>query len=119
MTNEEKELMYLSAKAIGVELHESDDGTMQRRPIWCVTNYVMGQPYGESRWNPLGYDVQAFRIAIVLKMHIHAPMETDAVTVMSNDKKIGWTQSIEGDAFKATRYAIVKLAAQIQKEKDE
>ena len=55
----DRELLEFAAKAAGIEIHESDDGTLQKRPIWAVTHFVCGQPYGESQWNPLTDDGDA------------------------------------------------------------
>lgn len=38
----DRELLELAANAAGIDIHESDDGTLQRRPVWCMTYYVQG-----------------------------------------------------------------------------
>ncbi len=108
----DRELLENAAKAAGIEIHESDDGTMQRRPVWAMTHYVQGQPYSETVWNPLGDDAQALRLAVKLGIHV---TNGDGYAWASN---LGFdcTYPFGGDPYAATRRAIVRAAAEIGKE---
>ena len=113
----DRELLELAARAIGLTLHESYDGTIQNRQILCFSHIVMGQPYGEVRWNPLGFDEQAFRIAIELGLSIRPLekcvfVESDPETLLAFST-ISEIEMYNGDKFAATRRAIVRAAAEI------
>jgi len=103
----DRELLELAAKAAGVEIHESDDGTMQRRPVWAMTHYVQGQPYSETVWNPLGDDAQALRLAV--KLNLLTKFTFLKFMAEENDNPAQ-------DYYAATRRAIVRAAAEIGKE---
>lgn len=63
----DSELISLAAKAADVPIYASDDGTLQRRPVWVV-KCGGGQgtmPY-EQEWNPLRSDADAFRLVVKL-----------------------------------------------------
>lgn len=118
MTKEtDRELMELAAKAAGIEVHESDDGTMQRRPVLAMTHYVQGQPYSETRWDPLRDDAQALRLAVKLgiKLELH-PAWVYARAVITKYEYLqieeGWANGFN-DPCAATRRAIVRAAAEI------
>lgn len=116
MTNDQ-ELLEAAAKAAGIEIHESDDGTMQRRPVWAMTHYVQGQPYGEHRWDPLNDDAQALRLAVKLKINIEHMKTLGGKEYGVNCWPLGRGDcgvSEDGDISDyagATRRAIVRAAA--------
>ena len=116
------ELIGLAAKAAGIEVHESDDGTIQRRPIWACTHYVMDQPYGEFAYNPLRESGQALDLAVKLRMIVlpdedqkgpvrYTMVENTLHTEMA--RCIMFREDWGNDPFAATRRAIVRAAAQI------
>lgn len=98
----DRELLEMAAKAAGIEIHESDDGTLQRRPVWCMTYYVQGQPYGETRWDPLHDDAQALRLAV--RLFLWEAVRDGYQHVDSSS-----------DLCASTRRAIVRAAAAIGK----
>ena len=107
------ELLRAAAKAAGIEIHESDDGTLQKRPIWAVTHFVCGQPYGESQWNPLNDDGDALRLAVKLEINILPTMEQASAR---NPSYTPWVnEDGRADPYAATRRAIVRAAAEIGK----
>ena len=106
----DKELLELAAKAAGIKIHESDDGTLQRRPVWAMTHYVMGQPYGEIRWNPLHDDAQALRLAVKLGLNVDV---TDGYSGAQALHVAFCSQPHNDDPYAATRRAIVRAAAEI------
>ena len=109
----DKELLELAAKAAGIEIHESDDGTLQRRPVWAMTHYVMGQPYGEVRWNPLHDDAQALRLAVKLHMSIMSNETASWVATGMHQINRAEEHHDGSDPYAATRRAIVRAAAEI------
>jgi len=117
MTESDIELLKLAAKAIGLEVHDSDDGTIQRRPIVAVNHYVMGQPYCEVQWNPLRDDATALRLAADLRLQIlPGKHKGDGCTVESQRPGItGCTAFRDNDPARQMRDAIVYVAAEIGK----
>jgi hypothetical protein len=116
----DRELLELAAKAAGLPVYESDDGTLQARPILAMKhgggNGTM--PY-EQEWNPLRDDAEAFRLAVKLNLTTRYEPEPDGAIV-----KVGalwhdefpdywWNEWLEKDAAAATRRAIVRAAADI------
>ena len=70
-TTNDKELLVLAAKANGVPAYWSVDGTLQQRPIFVVAaGGRMGTMPYEQEWNPLKNDVDAFRLAVALRIHV-------------------------------------------------
>lgn len=103
------ELLALAAKAAGIKIHESDDGTIQKRPIWAVTHFVCGQPYGESEWNPLKDDGDALRLAV--KLGICVFPRTDGKSEAAHTYH--FIEENGDNPFVAMRRAIVRAAAEI------
>ena len=67
----DKELLQMAAKAMGFEVYETTDGTLQNRPIWVFSaGGAMGTMPYEVHWNPLMDDTQAFRLAVKLQMTV-------------------------------------------------
>ena len=68
----DRELLELAAKAAGVEIYESTDGTIQNRPVWVFkAGGGMGTMPYEEQWNPLLEDGQALRLAMTLGIKRH------------------------------------------------
>lgn len=107
----DRQLLEDAAKAAGIEIHESDDGTLQRRPIWACYHYVQGQPYSEVRWDPLNDDAQALRLAV--KLYIHITISEYRRTVCRQGDRFRSIEEHGDDKFAATRRAIVRAAAAI------
>jgi hypothetical protein len=108
----DRELLEMAAKAAGVDVHESTDGTLQQRPILAVTHYVMGQPYSEYEWNPMRDDAQAFRLAVKLGIQID-PRGPETRAFGPVGERID--EYHNPDPYAATRRAIVRAAAEIGK----
>ena len=114
----DRELLELAAKAAGIEVHESDDGTMQRRPVLAMTHYVQGQPYSETRWDPLRDDAQALRLAVKLQLTVQVgSLDGTVVVTSNNDSRIYEAENYlpGGDPYAAARRAIVRAAAELAK----
>ena len=61
----DRELLELAAKAAGMKIYESTDGTIQNRPVWVFrAGGGMGTMPYEEQWNPLREDAQALRLAV-------------------------------------------------------
>ena len=116
----DKELLELAAKAAGIPVYESTDGTIQNRPILVFTSGgAMGTMPYEVWWNPLIEDGQALKLAV--KLGITIGPECDDV-VGKSLVRVSWlnrTHSLgeygNGDPYAATRRAIVRAAAEIGK----
>ena len=67
----DRTLLEMAAKSAGVDVHESDDGTIQCRPILAVYHYVQGQPYSEHEWNPLREDADCARMEVACRIGIN------------------------------------------------
>lgn len=119
----DQQLLELAAKAAGIVVHNSTDGTIQNRPILVLTaGGGMGTMPYEERWNPLVDDAQALRLAVKLRMDLLFDDKAIEVNATYHPKQIDgetifpWAwESIEPDVYAATRRAIVKAAAAIAK----
>lgn len=114
----DKELLLDAAKSYGlyIEGWEDDD------PYYLVNE----DPYDEDSvseivcWNPLKYDGDALRLAVRLSLHIEVdatpfwpPGHHDRVSVSDNLLRLSVSKELHGDAYAATRRAIVEVAALI------
>lgn len=125
-TESVRELLELAAKAAGVPIFESTDGTIQARPI-LVTKCGGGMgtmPY-EQEWNPLRDDSTALRLAVSLRLSIDHNHPADQQRWVAADRSgcegcYSPVSCVE-DEFEeierpaATRRAIVRAAAEIGK----
>lgn len=107
----DRELLELAAKAAGVEV-EAWDGDY---PV-CFFMHWSGDPneepqYEPIHWNPLTDDGDALRLAVKLKLRVidgQAEWIDDTYCIETSD---------EADRYAATRRAIVRAAAEIQRSK--
>ena len=102
----DRELLELAAKAAGINLED-------HQPVLALDGKSYLPPV-LGRWEPLNSDRDAFRLAVDLGMHItssqtHAWVSTPEVDAI---------QPFEGNPLKATRRAIVRVAAAIQQAKE-
>lgn len=112
----DRQLLQAAAKAAGVPVHDSDDGTVQRRPILALHHMVQGQPYGEHEWNPLTDDRDALRLAVKLRIVVqHAPRYV--VAIFTDGQREIACHEDGGNPYAATRRAIVRAAAAIGESK--
>ena len=102
---DDRELLELAAKAAGIEIYESTDGTIQNRPVWVFSaGGGMGTMPYEDRWNPLIDDAQALRLAVKLEMEMELFGGCSIALMAFED----WADH-NGDPYAATRRAIVRL----------
>lgn len=117
MNETDRELLEWAAKAAGIKIYESTDGTIQNRPVWVFSaGGGMGTMPYEEQWNPLRDDAQAMRLAVKLKLETE--FGSNFVNVGTSDMNIGqWHLARESgdDLYAATRRAIVRAAAEIWK----
>lgn len=115
----DRELLELAAKAAGIEIYESVDGTIQNRPVWVfLAGGAMGTMPYEEQWNPLRDDATALRLAVKLFMTVEvwagSSKHHQGVTHVEHDD-VSIEEPHNGDANAATRRAIVRAAAEIAK----
>ena len=107
----DRELLELAAKAAGVPIYESTDGSLQRRPIWVLKcGGGMGTMPYEEEWNPLKNDSDALRLAVKLGFCVDIEKQ---FTVAGRSYENRWQQAHDTDPYAATRRAIVRAAAEI------
>lgn len=109
----DRELLEKAAKAAGINIYESTDGTIQARPVWVfLGGGGMGTMPYEVQWNPLGDDAQALRLAVKLFIDIQHSKILGIVEAWVNGACVAVEEYIE-DKESATRRAIVRAAAAI------
>ena len=110
----DRELLEAAAKAAGVPIYESTDGTLQNRPIWVVEcGGAMGTMPYEQEWNPLRDDGDALRLAVKLRSFPVIEFWSDGGlwVFMPGDEQNA--ELLGTDPYAATRRAIVRAAAEI------
>jgi len=111
MTDKDKELLELAAKAAGIKALRSPDGVLRD----CTGGDPMMNIFASKPWNPLTDDGDALRLAVKLKIQITPETYQDyEVTAYRGGfceatEKATMGYSIE----EATRRAIVRAAAEI------
>ena len=114
----DRELLELAAKAAGIDVYESTDGTMQNRPVlvFAAAGGMGTMPY-EERWNPLTDDAQALRLAVNLELTIYPPQpntaQYDKAACQDHTAAIDILEPNSGNPEATTRRAIVRAAAAI------
>ena len=121
----DRELLELAAKAAGISVYESTDGTIQNRPVLVFSaGGGMGTMPYEERWNPLSDDAQVFRLAVKLDIDIYQA-DNDEPSVYAgywhkrerrDVNRIFCIEPIGKDPYAATRRAIVRAAAEVGKQ---
>lgn len=119
----DRELLELAAKAAGIDVYESTDGTMQNRPVWVfAAGGEMGTMPYEELWNPLQYDAQALRLAVKLGLDFYEGDDDGRAAYVGYYERRGNTKpprfmierhDAHADPYAATRRAIVRAAATI------
>jgi hypothetical protein len=107
----EQELLTLAAKAVGIEIYFSDDGS-------CYHKEMQGNPSFRYRvpWNPLADDGQAFGLAADLRLKVlPGRLPGDGCTVESQRQGISGCTTFRDDKREQMRHAIVHVAAEIGK----
>lgn len=63
----DREMLESAAKAAGIDVYESTDGTIQNRPVlvFAAGGGMGTMPY-EERWNPPTDEAQALRLAAAI-----------------------------------------------------
>lgn len=108
---EERELLGLAAKAVGMN---ADEAMWHPRAGFVWVKRVDGIRK-ENAWNPLTDDGDALRLAVKLKLHIG--LESHTVSAWESDKFGNFQTEVlshRGDEA-ATRRAIVRAAAEVGK----
>lgn len=98
----DRELLELAAKAAGIEI--------EPHPNRGIVSSLQFIAEGKS-WNPLADDGDAFRLAVRLGIPIHPNMRSN--TAGACTQRYNFEERHNGDAFAATRRAIVRAAAKI------
>lgn len=116
MSEEDRDLMRLAAKAIGVQIeflsHANGLESVvaeHEDPSKHITDGYM--------WNPLEDDGDALRLAVKLEMEMYTGSlpDGDAEQYVSSIPGEYMCERHRGDAMRATRRAIVRAAAEIGK----
>ncbi len=111
----DQQLLELAAKAAGIDVYESNDGTIQNRPVFVfLAGGGMGTMPYEERWNPLNDDAQALRLAVKLSFIVDTHGLYVRVSLPFSDCLA--LEKHDNDLYAATRRAIVRAAAAIGKE---
>jgi hypothetical protein len=108
MSNTDRELLELAAKAAGIALHlPTENGAWLENEVGV-------------RWNPLTDDGDALRLAVKLRLRLNREINCDCDIVEvfgpeADDMSCHCTtESVENDnPYPATRRAIVRAAAEI------
>ena len=118
----DRELLELAAKAAGIPIYESTDGTIQNRPVWVFeAGGAMGTMPFEVRWNPLVEDAQALRLAVKLDIDFYMGADSEGSEAWAGyylpgkENKKHACEPCKNDPYAATRRAIVRAAAEIGK----
>ena len=117
----DREYLELAAKAAGMKIYESTDGTIQNRPVWVFrAGGGMGTMPYEEQWNPLREDAQALRLAVKLGLLIshsaYKPGENayGFIGIAWYGQRVEFKpEKFTDDPYAATRRAIVRAAAEI------
>jgi len=107
MSDTDRELLTLAAKAAGIE------GVYREAPNG---ERGIGVHYGYRWWNPLTNDDDALRLAVRLQLEINATIpDKPTISVYGNNKgrMIAAHEDKSKDPYAATRRAIVRTAAEI------
>lgn len=120
----DRAILELSAKAIGLKVFESVDGTVQCHPILVyLAGGGMGTMSYEEKWSPTTFTSQATDLMVSLKIDVmfetkSSPHTHDRVTAWI-DNHTRFDEFIdEKDRMKAFCRAITKAAAEIQRRKE-
>ena len=113
----DRELLELAAKAAGVEIYESTDGTIQNRPVWVFkAGGGMGTMPYEEQWNPLLEDGQALRLAMTLGIDLKWRSDGRVAAYRHATSRGHCSAAFESSRENRsanTRRAIVRAAAEI------
>ena len=111
----DRELLALAAKAAGIPLEfrvlKWTEGTEYTCYVDADSVSVSPTHIPVIRWNPLTDDGDALRLAVKLGMCVTLFVNSEPVGVMANTH----FEEFNGDRYAATRRAIVRAAAEIEK----
>lgn len=108
---EDRELLELAAKAAGLKV----DYVPEHGCFWIA----LGQGLPINQWNPLRDDGDALRLAMRLGIYVMHIEEDGAVLArVRNGLRRSWREPVVFDLYAATRRAIVRAAAEIQRAKE-
>ena len=108
MTN--RDLLELAAKAAGIEICGPIEKYIAQPNKEHIGGFlVRNDKGGDSAWNPLDDDGDAFRLSVQLSLHTQ---RYEGALYISHPG--GWTiEGVGDDPYAATRRAIVRAAAKI------
>lgn len=127
MTNDDRELLTLAAKAAGYEIleHENDPAFARREtrpPGWKpYRNDEFSAPQWMERitiWNPLEHDGDAFALMVDCGLSTFPGHDDVAVYLPETDITCYELLKNHPDRAAATRRAIVKAAAELGRQKE-
>jgi hypothetical protein len=109
----DKELLRLAAKAVGIEAVKDPNGVMRD----CTGSSPLMNIFSAPEWNPITDDGDALRLAV--KLHI-TPGFTTAYVITGVEVLKEYTgqiiqERLDANPYAATRRAIVRAAAEIGK----
>lgn len=112
----DQELLELAAKAAGADLRWDNGGNGKKYP------WIVGRD-GQETWNPLEDDGDALRLAVVLKINIEHAETLSRAAHGVNCWPVGrwdcaWMENDIADYGAATRRAITRAAAEIQRARE-
>ena len=112
MTDKDKELLELAAKAAGIKALRSPDGVLRD----CTGGDPMMNIFASKPWNPLTNDGDALRLAVQLEMQVSIGFQgriNVAVYLGVEALPVNFREVKSNDPLAATRRAIVRAAAKI------
>jgi hypothetical protein len=118
MTDADRELIVLAAKAAGIRFDAGSEKPHPKSGAWFglwLTYDREPSEYDRRYWNPLTDDGDALRLAVQLRMDIFAHGDSVETFTMRNRIRASGTALLSPDPCAATRRAIVAAAAEIGK----
>lgn len=131
INDDDKQLLTLAAIASDFKIHfeyENANYGSDVQPTWVEYSCIApptGESYGATKWNPLKYDADAFRLAVSLSICMEPWTNfemgkvfkctaniTDAKN-LRDDHCHGASEVHNEDPFGASRRAVVRVAATI------
>lgn len=104
----DRELLELAAKAAGYDVEVTPRGDFYLREVDADGLMQV------AIWNPLQFDGDALRLAVLLSMRVSTDMAAaEASPLLSDISEVVLFSECGGDPYATTRRAIVRAAAEI------
>ena len=113
MTTDTKELIELAARAYGFENPQCVE--LSGVLLGVSLGDEVFKRTGKTFWNPAIDDGDALRLAVTLRIDILQKYEG---AVLASNHRYGARELYNADPYAATRHAIVRAAAEIQRRKE-